>query len=198
MVSSRQCAQVVHRRAEQRVPQIEETGPERRAVGRGVEAGRRGKPLERPHEHGELEIDGGDAVRAGANAGPVENRTPLDELARSGPGVPRATFSQLGLELEQVLRERLLETGERGLDAIGCASQGGLPGARSRRNGISPPPSLEEPAERERGSLACAAAARQTTRGELARGIASMTDCQPCRQTSITTGSTIGRRRVRS
>ena len=59
-------AQVVHRRPEERVLQVEEPGPQRRAVRSGVEARRRREAFERAHEHRELEVDRGDAVRARA------------------------------------------------------------------------------------------------------------------------------------
>ncbi len=77
-----------------------------------------GEALQRPHEDGELEIRGGDPVRAGRDAGAREHRLPLDELGGARPAVPRAALRLVGLQLEQVARERPVEPGERGLDAV--------------------------------------------------------------------------------
>ncbi len=76
-----ECAQVVDRRTEERVAQVEQAGPERRAVGNGVETRRRCQPLECSHENGELEVDGCHAVWASAHSRTVEHGSPLDELA---------------------------------------------------------------------------------------------------------------------
>ena len=139
-----------------------------------------------------------DAVRAGMDACAVEDRLPFDELSGARPEVPGATLRPLRLELEQVARERLLQAGERGLDAVGGAAKGSLALACRRRHRLSPPPALEQPAERERGDLAGAELAHEPRGRQLARRVA-LDDCVPARvQTSITTGNTIGRRRVLS
>ena len=161
-------SQVVDRRAKERVAQVEEAGPERGAVGRTVEAGGIGKALESSHEHRELEIHGGDAVRARMDAGAVENRAPLDELSCPRPAIPRAAFCAFRLELEQVPRERCLEACERGLDAVGGVPQGCLARAGCRWQCLTAIPPLEQPAERERGDLAGAELGDQPTRRQLA------------------------------
>ena len=147
--SGSQSAEVVHRRSEERVLQIEEAGPQRGAIGRGVHARGRSKPFESADEDGQLEVDGRHAVRAGADAGPIGDGTPLHELPRSRPCVPRPTLGSLRLELEEVLRQRPLEPGERGLDSIGGVPQRGLSRAGSRGHGISPAPTLEKAAKRQ-------------------------------------------------
>jgi len=76
-------AQVVDRRAEERVAEVEEPGPERGAVGRRIEARGRCEALERPHEHRELEVDGGNAIRAGPDARAVEEGWLVEGTRRS-------------------------------------------------------------------------------------------------------------------
>ena len=134
--------------------------------------GRGREPLERTHEHRELEVDGSDAIRACAHARAIEHRPPLDELGGAGAEVPRPSFGALGLELEEILRQRPLEPCECGLDAIRCAMKRCLARTGRRRNRVSPPPALEQPAERERGRLAGAELRDEPAGGQLARGVA--------------------------
>jgi len=79
---------------------------------------------------------------------------PLHELARSRTRVPRLSLGALGLELEQVLRERPLEAREGGLDPVRGSPQRRFARTGGRGDGVSPPPALEQPAERERRRLA--------------------------------------------
>src|SRR5579885_3859705 len=76
-------AQVVERAAEQILAQVEEPCPERAAIEPGPPAHRRREPLERPHEHGELEVRNRDTVRGHVHARAVEHRLPVDELGRA-------------------------------------------------------------------------------------------------------------------
>jgi hypothetical protein len=169
--SGGQRAEVVDRGSEERVLEIEESGPQGRAVGCGVEIRRCREPFERADEYGELEVDGGHAVGARAHACPVEHVTPLDELPRSRPAVPRPALGPLRLELEQVPRERLLETGDRRLDPVCRAPERRLASARGRRYGVSPPPALEEAAKGERRRLTRAELRDEPCRGKLARRV---------------------------
>ena len=97
---------------------------------------------------------------------------PLHELPRSGTGVPRPSLGTLGLELEQVLRKRPLESGERGLDAVGGSPQRRFARTGGRGDCVSPPPALEQPAERERRGLAGTELGDEAPGGELGRGVA--------------------------
>src|SRR5262245_9077985 len=99
----------VDRRALQVLAQVEETGPEARTVRCGVDTGHVREALERPHEHRELEIRLGDTRPASADAGPLQDRLPLEQLARAGPAVPRAAFGpvRLGATLNGGEREGL-------------------------------------------------------------------------------------------
>ena len=150
----REGAKVVHGRAQERVAKVEEARPERGAIGNRVHARRGRKPLERANEHRELEVDGGHAMRARANSRPIEHRTPFDELGGTGTSVPRAPLGELGLELEEVPRQGLLQPRDGRLHTVCCMPQRRLPSARGRGLGVSPPPPLEQPAERERRGLA--------------------------------------------
>jgi len=167
----RESPQVVHRRAEKRVAEVEETCPERRPVRGRVVHGCGSESLERTDEHGELEVDGGDAIRARAHPRPLENGTPLHELPRPGAGVPRPTFGALRLELEEVPGKRTLEPGNRRLDPVGGTPERRLARARRRRHGISPPPALEQPAERERCDLAGPKLVDEARRARMARRV---------------------------
>ena len=124
---------------------------------------------------------------------------PLHELARSRARVPRLSLGALGLELEQVLRERPLEACEGGLDAVRGSPQRRFARTGGRGDCVSPPPALEQPAEGERRGLAGTELGDETPSSELCRRVA-FDDWGPTGQsyTSITTGSTIGRRRVLS
>src|SRR4249919_1798216 len=126
-------SQVVHGGAEQRVAQVEETGPERGGIRRRVEPRRVGEALERAHEHGQLQVDGRDAVRGRLDAGARQHRLPLDELTRAGTGVPGAALGLVGLELEQVSAQRHLQPGKRGLDPVGRVAERSLATAGRRR-----------------------------------------------------------------
>ena len=78
-------AKVVDGRGEERVVQIEETSPERRAVGWSVEPDCVGEPLERADHHRKLEVRRGDPVGASVDTRAEEHRSPFDELPRPGP-----------------------------------------------------------------------------------------------------------------
>jgi hypothetical protein len=97
---------------------------------------------------------------------------PLHELARSGTRVPGPALGALRLELEQVLRQRPLEAGERGLDTVGGSPQGCLSPTWCCRDCVSPPPALEQPAEGERRRLAGTELGDEAPGGELGRGVA--------------------------
>jgi hypothetical protein len=163
--------QVVHGRAEQGVAEVEEAGPERGRIRWRVEPRCVGESLQRADEHGQLQIGGSDAGRAGLHPGPREDCLPLDELAGARTGVPGAAFGLIGLELEEVTAEWDVEPGERGLDAVGGVPECSLPPARRRRLGLSPPPALEQPAERQRSGLARTELADQTPCRQLARRV---------------------------
>jgi hypothetical protein len=123
-------------------------------------------------------------------------RTPLHELPAPGPGVPRRPSRELGLELEQVLRERPLEAGERRLDAVGGVPERRLlrPASRER---VSPAPALEQPAERERRRLA-RAELRDEARAVSSLARVALDDAAQPASDLDDDGKTIGRRRVRS
>jgi hypothetical protein len=97
---------------------------------------------------------------------------PLHELAGSGARVPGPALGALGLELEQVLRQRPLEAGEGGLDAVRGSPQRCLTPTRRRGDRISPSPALEQPTERERRDLAGTELGNEASSGELGRGVA--------------------------
>ena len=101
-----------------------------------------------------------------------EHRTPLDELARAGPGVPGAALGLVGLELQQVPAERHFETGEGGLDAVGGMPERCLAATGGGRLRLSPAPALEQAAEGERRRLAGAQLHDQPPRGQLAGRVA--------------------------
>ena len=96
---------------------------------------------------------------------------PFHELARPRAGVPRLSLGALGLELEQVLRERPLEAGEGGLDAVRGSPQRGFARTGGRGDRVSPPPALEQPAERERRRLAGTELSNEAPSSELGRGV---------------------------
>src|SRR5579864_977945 len=84
-------AQVVDRTLEV-LAQVEQTGPERRAVGRSVDPSHVREALEGSYEHGQLEVGLGDADRRRGHSGALQHRLPLDQLARAGPAVPGAAL----------------------------------------------------------------------------------------------------------
>src|SRR5204863_2118961 len=112
--------------------------------------------FERGHEYGELEVGLCHALRGNAHAGATEHRLPVEQLRDARRRVPGATLESVGLELEQVARQGLLEPREARLDAFRGPAQGRLSLAgRGRLRGAARPP-LEQPAERERRDLAAA------------------------------------------
>ena len=121
--------------------------------GARVEPGGVGEALERAHEHGQLEVDRRDAVRARADAG--ARRAPGRHSTSSpapGPAVPRAALGPVGLELEQVADERRLEPGERRLDAVGRVAERRLARARPSPGSASPRP--QRSSSRQKASAA--------------------------------------------
>ena len=71
------------------------------------------EPFERADQHGELEVGGGDAVGE-ATSTPARASTGSQSISSACPGSPNheRPSAALGLELEQVAAERLLEPGE--------------------------------------------------------------------------------------
>src|SRR5262245_1723173 len=69
----RERAEVLDRRPEQRVAEVEQPGPQRGAIGRGIEACGDREPLQRADEDRKLEVRGRNPVRARVHAGPVED-----------------------------------------------------------------------------------------------------------------------------
>ena len=65
------------------------------------------------------------ATRVGFALTPARfsDRLPLEQLARTGPAVPGPAFGAVGLELEQITVERMVEARQRGLGAIGRVTQ---------------------------------------------------------------------------
>lgn len=147
-------AKVVDRRGEERVVKIEETRPERRAVGWSVEPNGVGEPLKRPDHHCKLEVRRGDPVGAGVNTRTKKHRPPFDELSRARPAVPRAALGAIGLELMEIGPQRAFEARKRRLDAIGGVPERRPTRACGRRHGITTIPALEQAAEGDRRSLA--------------------------------------------
>src|SRR5262249_48758468 len=116
-------------------------------------ANRCGEPFERANENRELEIGSGDTMRRSVEARALEHRSPVDQLRRSRLAEPGPPFGDVCLELEEVLRERLLEPGERDLDALRGRVESGTAPARGRRIRVAAAPPLEQPAKRERRDL---------------------------------------------
>ena len=77
----------------------------------------------------------------------------------------------MGLELEQVAVERMLETRERGLDTVGGMSKRSLAPARRGRERVAARPALEQAAEGERRGLARSELADQPPRGDPLRRV---------------------------
>src|SRR5262249_59138735 len=98
-------AKVFERPAEQVLPQVEQAGPERRAVERGPDPGCVGEPLQRPYEDREFEVRLRDTDRACVDARAVEDRLPREELGGTRGAVPGAALGVVGFELEQVAAE---------------------------------------------------------------------------------------------
>jgi len=142
-------AQVFDGPPEQVLAQVEEAGPERRAVGRRAHARGVVEAGQRPQEDRELEVGLRDAHRRAAHARAMEYGRPLDQLRRAWGAVPRAALGALGLQLEQVAAQRPLEARERRLRALGGTTQRRLPPARSRRSRVAPAPALQQSAESE-------------------------------------------------
>src|SRR5262249_44939934 len=104
--------QVVPCAAEQVLAKVEETRPERAAIGRRLELDGGREAFERPHEHGQLEIGRRHAVGIGRDPCPVEDGRPVDELGGPGLTEPRRALGTLRLQLEEVALERRLEPPE--------------------------------------------------------------------------------------
>src|SRR5207245_11305025 len=90
----------VDRRALEILAEVEQAGPERRAVGHRLDAGHVGEALQRAHEYGELEICLCNARRIHADSGAPQDGLPFEQLACPGPAVPGAAFCTVGLEPE--------------------------------------------------------------------------------------------------
>jgi hypothetical protein len=88
------------------------------------------------------------------NAGPLQDRLPVQELRVRRLGVPRSALRTIRLELDEVAGERLLEPRQRGLDALRGALERRLAPPGRARLGLAARPALEQAAERERGRLA--------------------------------------------
>src|SRR5205814_9229404 len=144
--------------------QVEGPGPERRAIWRSVDAGHVRQALERPHEHGKLEVHLRDARRAGGDARARQDRLPLEQLAGAGTAVPGASLRAVGLQLEQVAVERTVEPGERRLGPVCGMPERGLTPAGGGGIRIPAGPALEQPAEGERSRLAGAELAHEPPR----------------------------------
>src|SRR5215203_5136060 len=159
-------AQVLDRAPEQVLAQVEEPGPERRAVGSRAHPGGRRETLERSHENGQLEIGLRHPHLGDAHARPCEHRAPVQELGDARLSVPGAALGMLGLELEKVARERALQAGECRLRSLGRAAERRLAPPGGARLRLSPTPALQQPAEGERRDLA-----RRQLRDEACRGV---------------------------
>src|SRR5687767_3637458 len=134
--------------AEQVLSEVEETRPEARRVDLAPPLGRARQTFQGPHEHRQLEVDLCDARGRGAHAGPLEDRLPIEELCVGRLGVPRPALRVIRLELDEVAGERLLQAGERGLDALrGPLERRFAPTGRARLR-LAARPALEQAAER--------------------------------------------------
>jgi hypothetical protein len=102
-------AQVFDGPVQKVLAEVEEPGPERRAVGDGGEPSRRREALQSAHEDGELEIGVRDPRRGGAHAGALEDSFPFDDFARPGLSVPGAAVGLLRLQLQEETPQRALE-----------------------------------------------------------------------------------------
>src|SRR4029450_6210439 len=91
--------EVVQRAVEEVLAQVEEPGPERRAIRRPPQPPGGRQPLQRPDEHRELEVGVRDALGGDRDARPAEHRPPLHQLRGARLAVPGAPFGELGLEL---------------------------------------------------------------------------------------------------
>ena len=203
--SRRKRAEIVHRVGQQVLAEVEEAGPERRAIRRGAHASGVREALQRANHDRELEVGLRDAHRRRMDSRAAEHRLPRHQLGGAGTAVPRAALGALGLELEQVAVERLLEPGQRRLDPVGGVAESCFPAARGRRLRLAARPPLEQPAERERRRLARRQLEDQPPRRRLLRRVIGE-DVGPARaagaewsaHTSTMTGRIIGLRRVRS
>ena len=79
-------AEVVERAVHEVLAQVEEAGPERRAMRRRIEPRGRRQALERAHEHRQLEVGG--ATRAGETTTPARFRTSSQSSSSPAPGSP--------------------------------------------------------------------------------------------------------------
>ena len=77
----------------------------------------------------------------------------------------------VGLELEQIPVEWMVEPGQRGLDAIGRMTQRSVTRPCRRRIGVPARPALEQATERERRGLARAKLADEPPRRRPLRGV---------------------------
>src|SRR5207244_12211695 len=108
---------------EQVLWQVEEAGPERRAVRRRVHARPVAETGKRSEEDGQLEVRLRDAQRRHLDARAIEYRRPLEHLGGAGSPVPGATLGALRLKLEQVAAERPLEPRQSRLGPVRRAAQ---------------------------------------------------------------------------
>src|SRR5215212_2056130 len=201
--SSGQRAEVVQRAAEQVLAQVEQTGPERRAAERGPDPRRVGKALDGSYEHRQLDIGLRNPDRALMHSGAIQDRLPFEQLRGAGSAVPGASFSVVGLQLEQITAERAFESAERRLDAVCRTSQRRLASPGRGRFWLTAGPALEETAKRKRAGLAGAKLPDEPP-GGLLLGRVVLEHVGPAglvcadSHTSTTTGRIIGRRPVRS
>src|SRR5213592_4348645 len=162
--SGGKCAQV-GRRALEILAEVEQAGPERRAVRHRVDARHVRETLQRAHEDGELEVRLRNACRVRADAGALQDGLPLEQLACTRSAVPGAAFGAVGFELEQITVEGMIEPRERGLGAIGRVSKSCITRTGRRRIGIATRPAFEQAAERERRGFARAELTDEAARG---------------------------------
>src|SRR6266508_3324009 len=160
-------AQIFDGPVQEVLAEVEEPGPERRAVGNGGQPNRRREALQSAHEDGELEIGVRDPRRGGADAGALEDGLPFDDLAGSGLSVPRAAVGLLRLQLQQETPQRALQAGECGLGPLGGPPEGRLALRGGAGLRLASGPALEEAAEGE----GCHLARRQRANQAARRGI---------------------------
>ena len=84
--------QVVDGAAVQVLAKIEEAGPERAPVGHRPQASRGGETFERAHEHRQLEVGLGHAIRRCGHARAAERLVPVQHLPCARLAVPRAAL----------------------------------------------------------------------------------------------------------
>src|SRR5918995_5441046 len=109
MISGGEGPEVLERPAEQVLLEVEQARPEARRVDVALPPGGARQPLERPNEHGQLEVHLRDASGRGAHTGALQDGLPVEELGVRRLGIPRPALRTIRLELDEVAGERLLE-----------------------------------------------------------------------------------------